>query len=357
MSEQWIFHDVGVEHTDVVGKKCAHLGEMRRAGILVPPGFALSLKAYEKFMEGTGALDEVEHVLKTFDADPNDVTHISRFDTISKTLRNIVESKRMPHGMAHKIAEQYKKLCEDTCTFNAAVAVRSAGVSSHPGQYETYLHISGEAAVLRNIIRVWSSTFNARSLIARARAGVSLESDPIGTAVLKMVDAKSAGVIFTLNPVNGDVSKVSIGGSWGLGEAVVSGEVTNDQWLVDKVTLEIIERGVAEKTKECVLDTQCGEITYIDIHPELQSKPCLSDVEIVALVEHAKRVEKHFGVPQDVEWAIDRTLPYPENVFIVQARPETIWSKAPKEKVDTKSMFGEYDLTFIINQQEREVAL
>jgi pyruvate,water dikinase len=166
-----------------------------------------------------------------------------------------------------------------------------------------------------------------------------------------MVNAKSAGVMFTLNPVNGDVSKVSIGGSWGLGEAVVSGEVTNDQWLVDKVTLEIVERGVAVKTKECAVDTQCGEIAYIGITPELQSQPCLSDEEIIVLVKHAKRIEQHFGVLQDVEWAIDRTLQFPDNVFVVQARPETIWSKAKaKEKVDTKSIFGEYDLGRIINK-------
>ncbi len=355
MSEQWIFQNIGIEHNDLVGKKCANLGEMRRANLPVPTGFSLSLKAYKKFMAETGALDEVAGALKTFEADPDDVTHISRFDTISKTLRKIVDSKRMPVSMAQKIAEQYRRLLEDGCALNAAVAVRSAGVASHPGQYETYLHVSGEDSVLKNIIRVWSSTFNARSLIARARAGAPLESDPIGVAVLQMVDAKSAGVMFTLNPVNGDVSKICIGGCWGLGEAVVSGEVTNDQWLVDKVTLEIIEREVAEKAKECGVDTRCGGVAYLDIAPERQCQPCLSDEEIIALAEHAKRVEKLFGVSQDIEWAIDRTLPFPGNIFIVQARPETVWSKTKaKEKVDTRSMFGEYDLGCIINQKARK---
>lgn len=345
MSKQWIFQDVGIEHNDTVGKKCANLGEMRRAGIPVPPGFALSLEAYIKFMKETGALNEIVEILKQYDVDPDNPGHIPIFDTMAKTLRELVESKEMPANMAEKIKEHYEKLCEQACISNVPVAARSAGTASHPGQYETYLHVSGTSNLMENIIKVWSSTFNARSLIARARARVPLESDPIGVAVLQMVHAKSAGVMFTLNPLSGDISKVSIGGNWGLGESVVSGEVTNDQWLVDKVTLEIIERGVTLKTKECVFDSETGGITYIDIDPDRGNQPCLTDEEIFMLVEHAKKIEKHFGAPQDIEWAIDTSLPFPENVLFVQARPETIWSKKEESSVlETKEQFGEYDI-------------
>jgi len=121
--------------------------------------------------------------------------------------------------------------------------------------------------------------------------------------------------------------------------------VTNDQWLVDKVTLEIIERGVATKTKECVFDTNSRDITYREVIRERQNQPCLSDEEIVALVKHAKKIEQHFGVPQDIEWVIDMELPFPENVLFVQARPETIWSKKEKSSVlKTKEQFEEYDI-------------
>jgi pyruvate,water dikinase len=349
MSEQWIFDDVGIEHNDMVGKKCANLGEMRRAGIPVPPGFALSLKAYEKFMDTTGAFNEIVETLRSFNADPDAPSHTPRFDAVARTLREIVESKKMPEDMAHKIAEHYERLCKSACMVNAPVATRSAGTASHPGQYETYLHVSGTSDVMKNIIRVWSSTFNARSLISRARARVPLASDPIGVAVLQMVNARSAGVMFTLNPINGDISKIAIGGSWGLGEAVVGGEVTNDQWLVDKVTLEIIERGVAVKTKEYAVDTGSGEVTYRNIVAERQSQPCLSDEEIIALVKYAKKIEQHFGVPQDIEWAIDMTLPFPDNVLFVQTRPESIWSKKVKSSVlKTKEQFGEYDILSLL---------
>ena len=211
--------------------------------------------------------------------------------------------------------------------------------------------MTGTSDVMRSLIKVWSSTFNARSLIARARLGLPLYSDPIGVAVLQMVNTKSAGVLFTLNPLNGDPSKISIGGNWGLGESVVSGEVTYDQWLIDKVTLEIIERRVATKTSECQYDPKKGEIVYKDIPSERQSKPCLSDEELLELVRQSKRIEKHFGTPQDIEWAIDQDLPFPQSVLFVQARPETIWNKKETKSVlETKSAFGEYDLFSVIKK-------
>jgi pyruvate,water dikinase len=351
VSEKWIFDDVGAEHNDIVGKKCANLGEMRRAGIPVPPGFAISLNAYEKFMTETGATDEIIEHLKTFSADPDNPANIPEYDDAAKKIRGIVESKKMPDPMTSIIAQHYDELCQKVGKTDVSVAVRSAGTASHPGQYETFLHVVGMSKVIKNIIKVWSSTFNARSLIARARMGLSLHSDPIGIAVLQMVNTKAAGVMFTLNPLNGDPSKISIGGNWGLGEAVVSGEVTNDQWLIDKVTLEIIERRVATKTSECQFDPENGEIVYKDIPSERQSEPCLSDEEMLELVRQSKRIEKYFGVPQDIEWAIDQDLPFPKNVLFVQARPETIWSKKETKSVlETKTDFGAYDIFSVLKK-------
>lgn len=351
MSEQWIFENVGIEHNDIVGKKCANLGEMRRAGIPVPPGFAISLNAYEYFMSESGATDGIREYLKTFRADPDNPASIPEYEAAAKVIRGIVESKKMPDDMASIIAKHYDELCEKIGKHDVPVATRSAGAASHPGQYETFLHVTGKPEVMKNIIKVWSSTFNARSLIARARLGLSLHSDPIGVAVLQMVNTKAAGVMFTLNPLNGDPSKISIGGNWGLGEAVVSGEVTNDQWLIDKVTLEIIERRVATKTTECQFDPERGEIFYKDIPPEKQSKPCLSDEEMLELVRQGKRIEKYFGAPQDIEWAIDADLQFPENILFVQTRPETIWSKKKTKSVlETKTEFGEYDLFSLLKK-------
>ena len=248
---KWIywFEELGKEHNDIVGKKCANLWEMTRAGFRVPPGFALTLEAYDRFMKETGALDEIRQYLSTFNADPNNMADMPKYDEASKVIRDIVNSKKMPEDMEHKVRQYYDELCRKTGISDVPVATRSAGPASHPGQYETYLYIRGEEEVVKNIIKVWSSTFNQRSIIARARSGLSLDYDPIGVAVVKMVNAKAAGVMFTLNPVNGDPSKIVIDGNWGLGESVVSGSVNPDEWEVDKVTLEIAKTTIPTKRR------------------------------------------------------------------------------------------------------------
>jgi pyruvate,water dikinase len=204
---------------------------------------------------------------------------------------------------------------------------------SHPGQYETYLNVSGADDVVQNVIRVWSSTFNTRSMIARARLGLPLYYDPIGVAVLTMVDAKAAGVMFTVNPVNGDESKVVIEGSYGFGEAVVSGNVTPDRFLVDKVTLEIEERVISDKVSEYAYNPATKEMEYKELPPDKRKFPCLEDREIIELTKISKKVEAHFGCPQDIEYSISGSLPFPESIFLVQARPESVWGKKKKESV------------------------
>ena len=139
--------------------------------------------------------------------------------------------------------------------------------------------------------------------------------------------------MFTLNPLNGDRSKIVIEGSWGLGESVVSGALTPDQFIVDKVMLELNERAIFPKTVECVFDPEEGKAVNADVDPDLQNKPCLEDREIKELVGLAKRIEKHYGYPQDIEWAIERDTSFPESVHILQARAESVWSKREKKSV------------------------
>ena len=213
------------------------------------------------------------------------------------------------------------------------VATRSAGPASHPGQYETFLHIMGVSNVIHHIKKVWSSTFNQRSIIARARLGLPLEYDPIGVAVLKMVNARSAGVMFTLNPVNGDPSVSVIEGNWGLGESVVSGAVNPDKWTVDKVVFEIVNTSIASKHKEFIFEKAAGKATLVDMTDDRQDKPCLAKKEIIELVKTGIKLEKHYGMAQDTEWSIDDDLPFPDNVFMVQCRPEQVWNKKKKESV------------------------
>lgn len=334
---------LGSEHNDIVGKKCAQLGEMTRAGFRVPPGYALSLEAYGRFMNESGAVGEVRKSLNDFRADPEDPADLPKYDKASKVVRSILENKEMPADMAELIGRYYDELCLTAGVPEVPVATRSAGPSSHPGQYETFLHVRGKTDLMKHIIKVWSSTFNQRSIHMRHRLGLPLDWDPIGVAVLKMVKAKAAGVMFTLNPANGDRSKIIIQGNWGLGESVVSGSVTPDEWVVDKVVLEINQRTISFKNTICMFDEHSGKVRMQEMPQEMQTIPCLTDGEIIEIAGVGKRLEQHYGVPQDIEWTIDEDLAFPANIFLVQTRPETIWSKkkAPSKLKTTGSSKGD----------------
>jgi len=331
---KWIYwlEELGTEHNNIVGKKCANLGELRKGGFPIPPGFALGLTAYKKFIKATRVCKELERYLSTFRADPYNLSDAPKYEEASQTMRGIVEGETMPEEMANVIAAFYDELCRRAGVDDVPVSVRSAGPVSHPGQYETYLYIRRKREVIENIIKVWSSTFNQRSLLARARGGLPLDFDPIGVAVVRMVHAKSAGVMFTANPISGDPSRIRIEGNWGLGESIVSGSISPDEWMVDKVTFEISHRKIRQKVQEYVLDSNTFSYLYSAVPPERQEVPCLSDEEIIELAKIGKKVEQHFGAVQDIEWAIDQELPFPQNLFILQTRAAQVLSKQEEKR-------------------------
>jgi pyruvate,water dikinase len=311
------------EDSKKVGKKCANLGELTQAGFRVPPGYALGLDAYSRFMKETGLLSRIEEFLSSYHLDPKKSADIPEYKEVSSTIRRMVEETEPPSDIVQAIREHYEDLCKKTGVDAVPVATRSAGPASHPGQYESFLHIRGSAEVVRNIIRVWSSTFNTRSLIARARHGLSLAYDPIGVAVLKMVDAKAAGVMFTVNPADGDRSKYYIESNWGFGESVVAGEVTPDSFLVVKATSEIVTRTISPKKVWYVVDPKTGQVETQTVPEEKQNVSSLSDEEVLELSRLGGLVEDHFNEPQDIEWAVDLNLDFPESILLLQTRPIT----------------------------------
>jgi pyruvate,water dikinase len=315
----WI-EDLCHEDKNHVGQKCANLGELAKAGFQVPPGFALSVLAYDVFLKESGALDDIRRYFSTFQADPNDPKGMSKYAEGSRIIREIVESKAIPPSIEEVITAYYSELCSKTGLENLSISTRSAGPMSHPGQYETYLFVKGMPDVLQHIVKVWSSTFNTRSLVARARKGLPLDYDPIGVAVLRMVDAKAAGVMFTAEPNTGDGWKVIIEGNWGVGETVVSGTVTPDRWVVDKRTGDIITRCISQKPIQQTVDKATGNLSSVTVLSDQQCQACLTDEEILALAKTGELIERHFSRPQDIEWAVDREQP--GNIFLLQTRDE-----------------------------------
>ncbi len=331
MSKSWVFwlEELGREHKDLVGNKCANLGEMCRLGLRVPPGFALSIKAYKDFMEMTGNLREIQGLLnKSANKDLN----LDQINEASSHIRQLVESKAMPEEMEEMIISCYRELCRRCHVTKVAVSTRSAGPVSQPGQYETYLNIVGESDVIGAIKKVWASTFNPRSLASRSKKGMPLSSDPIGVAVLKMVNARAAGIIFTADPNTGDTNRMIVEANWGLGESVVAGKIIPDVYILDKKSLEIRERKLGQKSEYVV----CREAGVADEETPLDKRSnfCLGDSEIREIGRMGKLLEEHFGVPQDVEWAIDQGLSFPDSVILLQTRSAVIAQrKKPVDKI------------------------
>jgi pyruvate,water dikinase len=321
--------ELGQEFNDVVGKKCANLGEMAKIGLRVPPGFSLSLEAYRRFMSETGAQREIVKYLESL---PHNFENLDHFEEASVELRKIVESKEPPADLKEDILNCYREVCRKCNAERVAVSTRSAGAASHPGQFETYLNVVGESDLIEKIVKVWSSTFNARSIAARKRVGLPLESDPIGVAVIKMVNARAAGVLFTADPSTGDRSRMMIEANWGLGESVVGGEAMPDMYLLNKESLGIVDRRLGTK-KSCIVFKEVG-VEELETTPDECNAFCLSDDEVMEIGRLGKILEAHFGKPQDAEWAIDRELTCPDSVILLQTRNAVIpEQKKPVDRI------------------------
>lgn len=331
------FEDIGKEDVPIVGGKVANLGELLQAKIPVPPGFAVTAQAYEKFITETGI---AEKIYKAIEETVTDVDLPRQFEEASRKVRKIIETTPMLNEIEEAIKRAYKELSKRTKATKVLVAVRSSATAedlpgaSFAGQQETYLNVRGGKDLVQKTVQCWSSLFTPRAIFYRTSKGFKHEQVLISVGVQKMVNAKVAGVMFTINPVTGEPNQIVIEGNWGLGESVVSGAVTPDDYILDKKTLKIVEKKIPKKTVEYVRDPKTGKTIHANVPPKRQEQPCLTDKEIAKLAELAKRIEKHYGgQPQDIEWAIDKSLSFPENIFIVQSRPETVWSlkKTPPE--------------------------
>jgi pyruvate, water dikinase len=322
-----------------LGGKCASLGEMTTAGLPVPPGFAVTTDGHAATCDGV--TDTLRATLAG--CDPADPVELA---ATSAQLRATVEGLQVPAEVRDEVAAAYAGLCEHSQVSDLPVAVRSSAVcedspdASFAGEHDSYLWVCGEAEVLAALQRCWSSLFTERAIAYRHKMGLSEESVAMSVAVQKMVRPRAAGVAFTLDPQSGDRSQIAIDASWGFGEAVVAGEVTPDNYLVDKVLFEITRRTVSHKAMEYRLAGHGRGVEQADVPADRASAPCLEDEEIKAIARLARTAEKHYGRPQDVEWALDADLPEGERVLLLQSRPETVWSKRPPAPISAGAATG-----------------
>jgi len=324
-------------HKPFVGGKNASLGEMMMAELPVPPGFAVTTNAYEVMWGDPGLVEDINEMLRGIDHDDYAANQVT-----ADRIRARIESVPMDETVVADITEAYGALCEHCGVENLPVAVRSSATAedlpdaSFAGQQDTYLWIQGADAVVDHVRQCWSSLFTDRAIAYRHSMGYLHDSIAMSVGVQKMIDPIASGVAFTLNPTNGDRSQIAIDASWGLGEAVVSGEVTPDNFLVDKVLREVVKREISDKAIEYRL-TEAGTVDKVEIEAERRNSTSVTDEQLIGIAMLARRSEKHYGCPQDVEWAVDRHLPEGENIVMLQSRPETVWSQKAVSPIQKNS--------------------
>src|SRR4051794_5865163 len=338
------FRDVGLGDVPTVGGKGASLGELLRAGIQVPTGFAVTTSAFRQVVEHLTVDDDAGAPIPV----PARVAALDHADgatlaRVTATVRQAVASAPLPPEVADAVTAAYAALCEECGQPDLPVAVRSSATSedsaeaSFAGLQDTYLWVRGADSVLHHVRRCWASLYSIESVTYRLRRGIPETDLAMAVVVQQMVEARSSGVMFTRSPRTGDRSVVAIDASWGLGSAVVSGDVTPDSFVASKITGEISRRTVATKTRWHQPDPGGAGVVESDVPDDLRDVASIGDAEIAELIAIARRVEAHYGCPQDIEWAVDRTSSPEECIVLLQSRPETVWAAkdaaAPAQKV------------------------
>lgn len=315
------FDSIGLADRPIVGGKGGSLGELTRAGIDVPPGFVVCTAAFER---GLAAL-EAEAPLRARIAalDPHDLDAIT---ACSAALRRRLEEAPLPADLLAAIEAAHERLVgaapTDPVAVRSSATTEDAEDASFAGLQDTYLWVQGRRETAEAVRRCWASLYSVPSISYRLKHGLPEAGVAMGVVVQRMVDARTAGVMFTRSPTTGDRSVVTIEASWGLGSAVVGGEVTPDRFVVSKITGEISVRTISQKRIEH-LPAEGGGVRDVPVAPERQTAPAVSDDELARLVELGRRVERHYRKPQDIEWAIARDS---GEILLLQSRPETVWA-------------------------------
>jgi pyruvate,water dikinase len=326
------FRDIGLDDRPRVGGKGGSLGELQRAGIKVPPGFVVRTEAFEGFIDAQERRSPLRARVEELAADD-----LEGMGAASRELRARIEEAPLPADLQLEIHDAYGLLGGSGSA--PAVAVRSSATTedaadaSFAGLQDTYLWVTGADSVALKIRSCWASLYSLESLSYRRRQGMAESTVAMAVVVQTMVDARTAGVMFTRSPLSGDRSVITIEGAWGLGSALVSGEVTPDRWVVGKITGEISVRNISDKAIRHEQSPVSG-VEERPVEDSLRREPCLSDEELQSLRAIGRQVERHYGRPQDIEWAIDR---HSGEIMLLQSRPETVWSnKDNQAHADTR---------------------
>ena len=318
----WL-EEVGKNDLSIVGGKGASLGEMINIGVPVPGGFAVTAQAFRDFLNRAGIARKLFEALKV------DVNQESELHRAEETAKKLIMDAEVPEDIEKAIKSRYEELCKREGE-QVFVAVRSSATAedlpdaSFAGQQETFLNMRGAEDVFNAVRKCWASLYGARAIFYRVEQGFEHDKVNLSAIVQKMVDSEKSGVMFSSEPSTGE-PLVVIEGAWGLGESVVSGSVSPDNFVVDRKTKNIISKYIATKEIMIIRDPKTQKTVTIKVPAEKKEAIVLTDNEAIELAKYAEVLEKHYGIPQDIEWGVEK-----DKIYILQSRPITTINNAKK---------------------------
>lgn len=332
------FQEICKNDISLAGGKGANLGELTQKGVEVPPGFCITAQAYSDFVAKTGLQDKILEIIRGLDPENNENLNLK-----SAEIRKLFVDASIPAVIREEIEAAYLEFAKSIDVKNPSVAVRSSATAedlpdaSFAGQQDTYLHISGIEEVIRNVQKCWASLWTSRATYYRGKKGFDHAQVALSVVIQKMVNSEKSGVMFTANPVNNDRNQLMINASWGLGEAVVSGRVSPDEFILNKKDLTILERQITSKNTMVVKNEDgvgTQEVSVRDfLGADAVNKQCLSDDEVKQLAKNGLLIEELYGTPQDIEWGLDSVT---KGLYILQARPITTLQQDKSLAEETK---------------------
>jgi len=324
------FKEVTKDDVATVGGKGANLGEMTRAKIPVPPGFIVTADAYFDFLEKSRLTDKINKLLKPLNPDNSNQLH-----QIAGQVKQLIIDTPIPPEIAREIEQAYKKMDDGLVAVRSSATAEDLPEASFAGQQRTFLNIEGKKDVITAVRGCWASLFEPRAIFYRHQQGFDHFRVGIAVPVQKMVQSQASGVMFTIEPVTSDSNHIIIEAVHGLGEAIVSGEVTPDLYIIDKKTTRIVSKKLARQEHQLVRNPgAAGEEANIweEIPPEEQSRQKVTDEEIIKIATLGKKLEDWYQFPQDIEWAKENS-----EIYIVQTRPVTTIKETAEKEEEIKA--------------------
>lgn len=309
------FPQISKLDTSIAGGKGASLGEMTQAGIPVPPGFVVLSESFEKFLEETDLNVEIDAVLHTVN---NHETHT--VENASEKIRALILSAKMPEDIALEINKEFDHLGAEYVAVRSSATAEDSASAAWAGQLDSFLN-TNKKELLNNVKRCWASLFTPRAIFYRFEKGLHETKISVAVVVQKMVNADISGIAFSVHPVTQDYNQIIIEAGFGLGEAIVSGQITPDSYVVEKITETVLDINVYEQKRK-IVRKQGGGDEWVEVSPDMANRQKLSGQQIAELSKIILNIERLYGFPCDIEWA------YEKNAFyIVQSRPITTLGK------------------------------